>query len=137
MMKQFYFLPRAVTCSVVASVLALSMPSLTFAKSCKDVTIKVLNRSANEVKLTKLEYLKDGENWLTENVFGLDGHQKLEPNVEFKTTRNLQRVGSEITQVRLTFERHLGGSKWEKAPALRSSAFACPPPIPVEFEIQD
>lgn len=121
----------------ITSVLTLGIPSVGFATTCKDVTIKVINRSANEVKLTKLEYLKDGENWLTENVFGLDGHQKLEPNVEFKTTRNLQRVGGETTHVRLTFERHLGGSKWEKAPALKSSGFACPPPIPVEFEIKD
>ena len=76
-------------------------------------TIKLRNCTNSEIKAKKFEY-KDGAKWKTENMFGLDGHQKIEKVHEVAFTRNLRGIGSENTCFRVTYSHHIGGTKWSK-----------------------
>ena len=79
--------------------------------TCEDFTITLKNSADGEIKVTKFEY-KDGSNWKTEHMFGLDGIQKIEKDHSIPFTRNLGGIGDESTQFRVTYSHHLGGTKW-------------------------
>ena len=94
--------------------------------TCNNFTIKMTNRQSNEIKLTKLEYYDyDDHKWRTENVFGVDGEQKVEPNVFFSTKRDLQHIGGDKTNFRLSYKKHLGGSQWDDPKAITTADFTC------------
>ena len=78
--------------------------------NCEDFTITLKNSTSGEIKATKFEY-KDGSNWRTENMFGLDGHQKIDEGRSISFKRDLEGVGDESTQFRVTYQHHLGGTK--------------------------
>lgn len=73
--------------------------------------IKIVNETNAEVKVKKFEY-RDGSTWKTENMFGVDGHQKLEHDHGLTWTRNLGGIGDESTQFRVTYAHHIGGTRW-------------------------
>lgn len=105
---------------------ALQAGTATASDTCKDVTIKMVNRTDNEIKLTKLEYYDyDTGKWHREEVFGLDGEQKIEPDFAFSPTRNLQNIGNDKTKFRLSWKRHAGGVQWNSAPAVVTADFTC------------
>lgn len=79
--------------------------------NCEEFTVTLQNRAHGEVKVTKFEY-KDGSTWKAENMFGLDGHQKIEKDHGFAFKRDLEGVGNECTQFRVTYQHHIGGTKW-------------------------
>ena len=79
--------------------------------NCQDFTIALQNGTDGEIKVTKFEY-KDGSNFKTENMFGLDGHQKIEKDHSVSFKRNLQGIGNENTQFRVTYKHHIGGINW-------------------------
>lgn len=79
--------------------------------NCENFTITLHNSTDGEIKVTKFEY-KDGSNFKTENMFGLDGHQKIEKDHGVSFTRNLGGIGDESTQFRVTFKHHVGGTLW-------------------------
>lgn len=79
--------------------------------TCNNFKINILNRCDAYIKVKKFEY-KDGDNWKTENIFGLDGYQKLEANIEFSITRDLGGIEDESTKFRVTYCLHAGGNKW-------------------------
>lgn len=94
--------------------------------TCKNVNITMSNSTSAEIKLTKLEYKDfDKNKWNTENVFGVDGVQKLEPGVSMKTTRDLQNVGNDPTQLRVTYQHHMGGTKWGDKLTATGAQFTC------------
>lgn len=82
--------------------------------NAKDVSIFFKNEYDCEIKVTELNYLLPDGSWTTEHMFGLDGHQKLEPHQCLGGKRTLEKVGGELTQFRVTFEKHLGGTKWSE-----------------------
>ena len=79
--------------------------------NCEDFRITLINNTHGEIKVTKFEY-KDGSNWKTENMLGLDGLQKIEKDHGFTWTRDLEGIGGESTQFRVTYRHHVGGFKW-------------------------
>ena len=78
---------------------------------CEDFKITLKNSTHGEIKAKKFEY-KDGSKWRTENMFGLDGHQKIEKDHQVSWTRNLGGIGDESTKFRVTYVHHIGGTKW-------------------------
>jgi hypothetical protein len=90
--------------------------------NCSNFTITLKNDTNGEIKVTKFEY-KDGENWKTENMFGIDGHQKIEQGHSIPFTRNLGGIGNENTQFKVTYKNHLGGIKWSDAHSQLTESF--------------
>ena len=94
--------------------------------TCKNVTIKMVNRTSNEIKLTKLEYFDfDQPTWRTENAFGVDGEQKVEPNFTVSPKRDREKVGNDKTKIRVSWKRHAGGSDWDPGPSVTTAEFTC------------
>jgi hypothetical protein len=80
--------------------------------NCENYKVTLMNSTHAEIKVTKLEY-KDGSNWKTETgIFGADGHQKIEEKHGFTWTRDLEGISNENTQFRVTYQHHIGGTKW-------------------------
>ena len=79
--------------------------------NCEDFTIYLKNNTQDEIKVTKFEY-KDGSVWKPESMFGLDGHQKIDSSQSVPFKRDLEGIGGESTQFRVTYQHHLGGTKW-------------------------
>jgi len=92
--------------------------------TASNFSITIHNSTADEVKATKFEY-KDGSNWKTENMFGVGGNQKIEKDHGVVFNRNLQGVGGESTQFRVTYEHHVGGSVWGSPKIETTSSFVC------------
>lgn len=79
--------------------------------NCEDFMIELQNSTGVEIKVKKFEY-KDGSKFETENMFGLDGYQKIESGQFIRFRRNLQGIGGESTQFRVTYSHHIGGTSW-------------------------
>ncbi len=79
--------------------------------NCQNFKITLHNATDAEIKAKKFEY-KDGAKWKTEHMFGLDGHQKIEKDHGVVFTRDLEGIGDESTQFRVTYEHHVGGTLW-------------------------
>lgn len=79
--------------------------------NCQDFHITLHNSTDGEIKVTKFEY-RDGTNFKTENMFGVDGHQKIEKDHGVVFKRNLEGIGDETTVFRVTFKHHVGGTLW-------------------------
>lgn len=94
--------------------------------NCGDFKITLMNGTHGEIKVTKFEY-KDGSNWKTENMLGADGHQKIEEDHGFTWTRDLEGVGNEDTQFRVTYKHHVGGTKWGDDKCMVTSVFRALP----------
>ena len=92
--------------------------------TASNFAITIHNSTADEVKATKFEY-KDESNWKTEHLFGVDGHQEIEPGHGVVFTRNLGGVGGESTQFRVTYEHHIGGSVWGSPKVETTGSFVC------------
>lgn len=100
------------------------------AANCQDFTIWIKNETPTiEIKVTKFEY-KDGSNWKTENLFGVDGYERLDTYQSSDFKRNLQGIGSESTQFRVTYKLDdgyttYGFKKWGDDKIQTISAFTC------------
>jgi hypothetical protein len=79
--------------------------------NCENFKVTLKNSADGEIKATKFEY-KDGSNWKTENMFGLDGYQKIEKDHSVPFTRDLGGIGDESTCFKVTYKHHIGGTKW-------------------------
>jgi hypothetical protein len=90
--------------------------------NCEDFTITLRNSTHGEIKATKFEY-KDGSNWKIERMFGLDGIQKIEKDHSISFKRDLEGIGGESTQFRVTYQHHLGGTKWSADKSELSDTF--------------
>jgi hypothetical protein len=95
----------------------------TMSTTCGDFKITLMNGTEDEIKVTKFEY-KDGSIWKTEiGMFGADGHQKIEEGRGFTWTRDLEGIGNENTQFRVTYQHRVGGFKWDDAKCHYTSEF--------------
>ena len=86
--------------------------------------ITIHNGTNDEVKATRFEY-RDGPAWRTEAMFGLDGHQKIEKGHGVVFTRDLEGVGGEETQFRVTYQHHAGGGPVRHSRRVRFGGLSC------------
>jgi len=108
------------------SILAQATVAQAAGDNCKDVRITLANRTADEIKITKLEYKDFDKNiFRTEAAFGLDGFQRLERNKSFVTVQNLEHVDNDQTQLRVTYKHRIGGTKFEDAVVVLGETFVC------------
>jgi hypothetical protein len=93
---------------------------------CSNVNIKLTNATGDEIKVTKFEYYDFKEKkWRTEVMFGVDGHQKLEPGKSWTKKQDLEHVENDNTKFKVTYQSHIGGSKWDESTAKETSDFTC------------
>ncbi len=109
---------------LVALGMSLGAATGAIAANCQDFVIKIKNATSDEIKATKFQY-KDRSKWRTENMFGVDGHQKIEREKTLKWTRNLQRVGGENTHFKVTYKHRGGGTVWGNAMTESTDTFEC------------
>lgn len=94
--------------------------------NCKNVVITITNQTPDEVKVKTFEYRDfDKENWKTENMFGIDGFQKLMAGQHYSWTRDLESVRDDKTEFRVTYVHHIGGSKWGSDLTETTDQFTC------------
>ena len=92
--------------------------------NCQDFTITLKNSTDAEIKATKFEYL-DGSNWKVENLYGLDGSDKIEKDHSKVYKRDLGGIGDEDTCFRVTYQHHIGGLTWSVDKIETTSTFKC------------
>lgn len=79
--------------------------------TAENFKITLQNETHAEIKVTKFEY-KDGSKFKTENMFGVDGNHKIEPEHGFYWRRDLGGIGDECTQFRVTYQHHFGDNEY-------------------------
>lgn len=110
----------------VLSTLLFSADASAIGQVCSDFEIIFENNSSDEVKVTKFEYYDYTNNkWKTENLFGLDGHQKINPGQSWAKERDLEKVEDRSTKFRATFKRRIGGNKWHDEETSDTVIFTC------------
>ncbi len=124
---------------VAAAAFGLSLAAANHAfanDTCKNVVIKLVNDTADEIKVKTFEYYDfDKDGWRTENMFGIDGHQILEHGKSWSWTRDLEKVGDDNTKFRVTYQHHIGGTKWGADKTVTTDKFKCPGQVPSEVSL--
>ncbi len=93
---------------------------------CDNFNITFENESGDEIKVKKLEYFDFNKSkWKTENMFGVDGHQKINPGASWTKRRDLGKVGGTDTKFRATYQRAIGGNKWRQNETVTTADFTC------------
>ncbi len=110
---------------IVASSAWMPPAAIAGSETCKNVEIKLINATKDEIKLTKLEYDDSGQYRTEIGVFGVDGKQKLQQKKSFEKTRDLKKVNDEQTHIRVTYRHLIGGDKYESPVTQKSSTFTC------------
>jgi hypothetical protein len=107
--------------------LLLTAAATAFAQdTCSNVDIKLTNATADEIKVTKFEYYDYTDTkWRTESMFGLDGHQKLEPGKSWTKKQDLEHIEDDKTKFKVTYQWHIGGSKWGDPVTKVTTDFTC------------
>jgi hypothetical protein len=109
----------------IAAVSALFACATAQAATCSDVELTLANYTGNEIKMTQLQYKKDGV-WNTKTgIFGVDGYQKLEDGWGITYTINLAGVDGESTDFKLKYYLHAGGTKWDGPYYEYNGTFTC------------
>ncbi len=117
---------KTITLAVLGLSLILAHTSFAAGDVCSDVKITLSNTTPDEVKVTTFEYYDyDQQKWRTESMFGIDGFQKLEPNHGMTWTRDLEHVKNDNTKFRVTYEHHVGGTKWASPQKVTTNEFKC------------
>lgn len=100
---------RAGTLSVLGIVALGSSEAM--AANCQDFNIWLQNEARIEIKAVRFEY-KDGSSWKTENIFGVDGYERIDLYNTSFFKRSLQGIGDESTQFRVTYKLDEGYTSW-------------------------
>ena len=94
--------------------------------NCNNVVIRLKNATSDEIKITTFQYFDfDKSKWRTESMFGIDGFQKLEPGKSMPWTRDLEHVGADDTKFKVTYQHHIGGTKWGTDRNVTTGTFKC------------
>lgn len=110
--------------ALAASTLIACTPAAQ-AATCSNVQLLLGNVSGEEIKMTQLQYKKDG-NWTTKTgIFGVDGHQKLEDGWGITYTIDFSGIDGESTDLKLKYYNHVGGTKWEGPHYEYHGTFTC------------
>lgn len=110
--------------AVLALGLGLGMAGSVSAATCSNVKITLKNDTADEIKVTKFQY-EDAGAWPSENMFGVDGYQKIESGHGFTWTRDLGGTGGEKTRFKATYKHHIGGTSWGPDKTVTIGPFTC------------
>jgi hypothetical protein len=111
---------------MVGICLSTTSPAFALGDKCKNVKITVKNSTGDAVKITKFEYEeKDKNKFRTELLLGVDGREFLNPNKFFTKVRDLAFVGGDLTSFRVTFQRKVGGTLFEKSEKFTTPNFVC------------
>lgn len=98
-------------------------------ETCKNVDIKLINATNDEIKVTKLEYFdRDNRQYRTETgIFGPDGKQDLVASGPPFTIakRDLEKVNNERTNIRVTYRHLIGGNKYGSSKTEITPDFTC------------
>jgi hypothetical protein len=79
--------------------------------TCEHFVITVKNACDGEIEATKLEY-KDGPTWRQEASFGPRRPRKIEKDDQITLEAHaLRGVGNHSTQLRVTYNRRVGGAQ--------------------------
>jgi hypothetical protein len=106
--------------------LGTTNPAFALGDKCKNVKITVKNSTGDAVKITKFEYEeKDKNKFRTELLLGLDGREFLNPNKLFTKVRDLAFIGGDLTSFRVTFQKKIGGTLFEKSTSFTTPDFIC------------
>lgn len=106
----------------------MAMPgyALAIGDVCSNVEITFKNDTADEIKITKFQYYDySADKWRTESMFGVDGHQKILPGKEWTKKQDLEHIEKDTTKFKATYQRHIGGTKWEDAVSTVTDDFTC------------
>ena len=123
MKKSLFVIP-----SLLLLGLGISLPqsAMALGDTCKNVKITIKNDTPDEIKVTKFEYFDfDKNKFRTENLLGIDGQQKLEPNKSFTVTRDLGQIKNDKTNFKVTYQHKIGGTKFEPAVSETTASFTC------------
>jgi hypothetical protein len=111
---------------MVGICLGTTNPAFALGDKCKNVKITVKNSTGDAVKITKFEYEeKDKNKFRTELLLGVDGREFLNPNKFFTKVRDLAFVGGDLTSFRVTFQKKIGGTLFEKPTTFNTPDFVC------------
>jgi hypothetical protein len=122
MKRSLFLLPSLLAVSLSAAM----PPTAIAADNCKDIRITLKNGTRDEIKVTKFEYFDfDKNKYRTENLLGLDGQQKLEPNKSITVTRNLEQIDNDRTKFKVTYQHKIGGNKFEPPVTEETPDFIC------------
>ncbi|WP_026927396.1 hypothetical protein [Granulicoccus phenolivorans] len=79
--------------------------------NCENFTIHLFNDTGVEIRATKFEY-RDGTRSKTENMFGINGGDRIDSGGDERYVRNLQGIGSENTEFTVTYQQRQGTHNW-------------------------
>ncbi|WP_310429477.1 hypothetical protein [Chamaesiphon sp. VAR_48_metabat_135_sub] len=118
---------KALLSSLLLFGIFLSTTDRAFARDvCKDVKITLVNKASDTIKITKFEYKDiDKNKFRTELILGINGREFLNPRKSFTDTRNLEFVGNDETLFRVTYEKKIGGTKFEPPITKTTPKFTC------------
>jgi hypothetical protein len=109
--------------------IGISKPNPAFAASgtCKDVQITLKNASNDTIKVTKFEYKDVDENkFRTELILGINGKEFINPRKSVAKVRDLGKINrGDLTSFRVTYEKKIGGTKFEAPIIFTTEEFAC------------
>ncbi|MDH3742557.1 MAG: hypothetical protein OER56_13270, partial [Hyphomicrobiales bacterium] len=93
-------------------------------KACKDLTVKVVNKTGKKIKIIDLDYRDKLKNkWRSEPT----KNKVVKPNGTWRTTRWFGKIGDEATQFKIKYKRHKkkGLKKWSSRQDYRVSTSRC------------
>jgi hypothetical protein len=102
-------------------------PAFALGGTCKDVQITLKNASNDTIKVTKFEYKDvDKNKFRTELLLGVNGKEFINPRKSFSKVRDLEKINrGDLTSFRVTYEKKIGGTKFEAPIIFTTEEFAC------------
>jgi hypothetical protein len=101
-------------------------PAFAASDNCKNVNITLKNASNDTIKVTKFEYKDvDKNKFRTELLLGINGKEFINPRKSFSKVRDLEKVKGDLTSFRVTYEKKIGGAKFEAPIIFTTEEFTC------------
>jgi hypothetical protein len=101
-------------------------PAFALGGTCKNVGITLKNASDDTIKVTKFEYKDlDANKFRTELILGVNGKEFINPRKSFTKFRDLRIDRGDLTSFRVTYEKKIGGTKFEAPIIFTTDEFAC------------
>jgi hypothetical protein len=91
---------------------------------CEDFLIVIRNETGVEVRVTKFEY-RDENRSKVENIFGVDGSDRIDAGDSRNYERNLGGIGGENTEFTVTYQHRLGNNNWSANHVETTDTFEC------------
>jgi hypothetical protein len=107
--------------------IGLTKPDPAFARSKCEPFITLKNVSNDTIKVTKFEYKDlDKNKFRTELILGVNGKEFINPRKSFGKRRVLGKINiDDLTSFRVTYEKKIGGAKFEAPIIFTTEEFQC------------